>query len=156
MNDQVSHDHDACISDALDKASEICADRGLRLTVLRRRVLELVWQAHKPIGAYTILAHLSEDGRKAAPPTVYRALDFLLEEGLVHRLASVNAFVGCSDPGHTIFGQFLICSECAEVTELQDLGIVTAVEKSAADKGFSVQGQVIEIVGVCPACQIKD
>jgi Fur family zinc uptake transcriptional regulator len=78
----------------------LCAQKGLRLTALRRRVLELVWQSHKPLGAYDILAVLSEqDGRRAAPPTVYRALDFLLENGLVHRISSLNAFVGCDAPG---------------------------------------------------------
>ena len=137
MNDttkQYEHDHDSCIEEALQRATDICNERGLRLTYLRKRVLELVWEAHKPIGAYTVLDKLSEDGRKAAPPTVYRALDFLLEEGFVHRLTSLNAFVGCSDPGHSVYGQFLICSECAEVREMQDLGIVDAIEACADEK----------------------
>ena len=91
------HDHSRCVSHALAEAEAICARQGLRLTALRKRVLELVWASHKPLGAYDILGVLSdEDGRRAAPPTVYRALDFLLENGLVHRIASLNAFVGCS------------------------------------------------------------
>lgn len=150
----VSHNHDLCIKDALDKAAEICTHRGLRLTYLRKRVLELVWQAHKPIGAYTILSDLSEDGRKVAPPTVYRALDFLMEEGFVHRLASLNAFVGCPDPGHSSFGQFLICKECSEVIEMVDTGVIDSIENSAAEHGFNVQGQIIEVVGICPRCQL--
>lgn len=153
MKSFCSHDHEHCIDDALDKAAEICLERGLRLTPLRRRVLELVWQAHKPVGAYTVLGQLSEDGRKAAPPTVYRALDFLLEEGLIHRIASLNAFIGCTSPGHMNFGQFLICSKCAEVIELHDENITNAINQGAADIGFEVQGQVIEIVGLCPRCK---
>jgi Fur family zinc uptake transcriptional regulator len=94
------HDHSHCVHSALSEADTLCAQKGLRLTALRRRVLELVWQSHKPLGAYDILAVLSEqDGRRAAPPTVYRALDFLLENGLVHRISSLNAFVGCVHPG---------------------------------------------------------
>ena len=95
------HDHSHCVTHALGEAESLCTKSGVRLTDLRRRVLELVWQSHKPLGAYDILAVLSEqDGRRAAPPTVYRALDFLLENGLVHRIASLNAFIGCNHPGH--------------------------------------------------------
>src|SRR3546814_13619005 len=95
------HDHDHCVSHALAEADSLCARQGVRLTALRKRVLELVWQSHKPLGAYDILAQLTEqDGRRAAPPTVYRALDFLLENGLVHRIASLNAFIGCNHPEH--------------------------------------------------------
>jgi len=90
------HDHSRCVSHALAEAETICARQGLRLTALRKRVLELVWASHKPLGAYDILGVLSdEDGRRAAPPTVYRALDFLLENGLVHRIASLNAITDC-------------------------------------------------------------
>jgi len=149
------HDHDVCIQDALDTAVDICNERGIRLTFLRKRVLELVWQAHKPIGAYTILSQLSTDGRQVAPPTVYRALDFLMEEGFVHRLTSLNAFIGCSEPGHSAHGQFLICTECSEVTEMQDMGVIESIEACAAEKGFNVQGQIVEVIGICPMCQVK-
>jgi hypothetical protein len=95
-------------------------------------VLELVWQSHKPLGAYDILAVLSEqDGRRAAPPTVYRALDFLLENGLVHRIASLNAFIGCSHPEHAHQGQFLICRECHAAIELEQKSISDAIIASA-------------------------
>lgn len=149
------HDHSVCIQDALNKAAEICNERNLRLTYLRKKVLELVWQAHKPIGAYAILSDLSEEGRRVAPPTVYRALDFLMEEGFVHRLASLNAFVGCPNPGHASFGQFLICKECSEVIEMVDMAVIESIEKSAEKHGFNVQGQTIEAVGICPHCQLK-
>ena len=93
------HDHTKCISEAVAIAREICAKHGERFTELRGRVLELVWDSHRPIGAYAILERLKSDGRSAAPPTVYRALDFLMGVGLVHRIESLNAYVGCAHPG---------------------------------------------------------
>lgn len=139
---------------ALAEADALCARQGLRLTTLRRRVLELVWQSHKPLGAYDILAVLSdEDGRRAAPPTVYRALDFLLENGLVHRIASLNAFTGCNHPTHAHQGQFLICRLCHAAIELQHPAISNAVVDAAAGVGFAVEGQTVEIVGVCAGCK---
>ncbi|KPB69986.1 Zinc uptake regulation protein [Pseudomonas syringae pv. cilantro] len=139
---------------ALAEADALCTKQGLRLTTLRRRVLELVWQSHKPLGAYDILAVLSEeDGRRAAPPTVYRALDFLLENGLVHRIASLNAFTGCNHPTHAHQGQFLICRVCHAAIELQHPAISASVVDAAAGVGFAVEGQTVEIVGVCAGCK---
>lgn len=148
------HDHDRCISQALAEAEILCTRQGLRLTALRRRVLELVWQSHKPLGAYDILAVLSEqDGRRAAPPTVYRALDFLLEHGLVHRIASLNAFIGCNNPDHTHQGQFFICRQCHAATELERSAISDSILDSARSLGFQVEGQTVEVVGLCARCQ---
>ncbi|QLC72997.1 transcriptional repressor [Pseudomonas sp. LPB0260] len=148
------HDHSRCVSQALAEAESICTRQGLRLTALRKRVLELVWQSHKPLGAYDILAVLSEeDGRRAAPPTVYRALDFLLEHGLVHRIASLNAFVGCNRPEHAHQGQFLICRQCHAAIELEQTAISQAIVGAAADVGFSVEGQTVEVVGLCSGCR---
>jgi Fur family zinc uptake transcriptional regulator len=149
------HDHSHCVSSALAEAETVCAQHGVRLTALRLRVLELVWQSHKPLGAYDILAVLSEaDGRRAAPPTVYRALDFLQENGLVHRIASLNAFVGCNQPGHPHQGQFLICRACYTSIELEQSSISTAIISSAASVGFSVEGQTVEVLGLCANCQV--
>ncbi|NQD81506.1 transcriptional repressor, partial [Pseudomonas sp. CrR14] len=143
-----------CVSHALAEAETICARQGLRLTALRKRVLELVWQSHKPLGAYDILGVLSEqDGRRAAPPTVYRALDFLLENGLVHRIASLNAFVGCSHPAHAHHSQFLICRNCNAAVELEQTAISDAIVRGAKDVGFTVESQTVEIVGLCAGCQ---
>lgn len=148
------HDHSHCVQDALADADSICAALGVRLTALRKRVLELVWQSHKPLGAYDILAVLSEeDGRKAAPPTVYRALDFLQENGLVHRIASLNAFIGCAHPQQAHQGQFLICRACHAAIELQQSTISQAIEASAAEVGFSVESQMVEVVGLCGTCR---
>lgn len=132
----------------------MCLKQGLRLTALRRRVLELVWQSHKPLGAYDILAVLSEqDGRRAAPPTVYRALDFLLDNNLVHRIASLNAFIGCNHPEHAHQGQFLICRDCHVAVELEHKTISDAIVESALGVGFAVEGQTVEVIGLCAACQ---
>ncbi|WP_137886074.1 zinc uptake transcriptional repressor Zur [Pseudomonas sp. 2FE] len=148
------HDHSHCVHNALAEADAICARLGLRLTTLRRRVLELVWQSHKPLGAYDILGVLTEeDGRRAAPPTVYRALDFLLENGLVHRIASLNAFVGCNHPEHAHQGQFLICRSCHAAIELEQLAISAAIVASANAVGFAVEGQTVEVVGLCAGCR---
>src|SRR5581483_8522848 len=92
------HDHALCIDDALAAAERQCAARGARLTEQRRRVLELIWKSHAPVGAYTLLDRLREGGVRAQPPTVYRALEFLVENGLIHRIESLNAYVGCADP----------------------------------------------------------
>ena len=148
------HDHSHCVSHALAEADALCSRHGVRLTSLRRRVLELVWQSHKPLGAYDILAVLSEqDGRRAAPPTVYRALDFLLENGLVHRIASLNAFVGCDHPEHAHQGQFFICRHCRAAIELEQPAISESILASAANLGFKVEGQTVEVVGLCTSCQ---
>ena len=148
------HDHSQCVSSALADADALCAQQGVRLTALRRRVLELVWHSHKPLGAYDILAVLSEtDGRRAAPPTVYRALDFLLENGLVHRIASLNAFIGCVHPGELHQGQFLICKACHAAIELELSAISQAIVAGAAAVGFAVESQTVEVVGLCAGCQ---
>jgi Fur family zinc uptake transcriptional regulator len=148
------HDHSHCVHNALSEADAICERAGLRLTALRRRVLELVWQSHKPLGAYDILGVLTEqDGRRAAPPTVYRALDFLLENGLVHRIASLNAFVGCNHPAHAHQGQFLICRACNAAIELSNETISQSIVAGASDVGFTVESQTVEVVGVCSGCQ---
>lgn len=148
------HDHSHCVADALAEAETLCARQGTRLTALRKRVLELVWASHKPLGAYDILGVLSdEDGRRAAPPTVYRALDFLLENGLVHRIASLNAFIGCVHPGELHQGQFLICRTCHTAIELEQPAISAAIVAGASQVGFAVESQTVEVVGLCAGCQ---
>src|SRR5690606_18719385 len=148
------HDHARCVSNALAGAEALCARQGTRLTTLRKRVLELVWASHKPLGAYDILAVLSEeDGRRAAPPTVYRALDFLQANGLVHRIASLNAFIGCAHPGTLHQGQFLICRSCKTAVELEQASISQAIVAGAAQVGFAVENQTVEVVGLCSGCQ---
>ncbi len=146
------HDHDDCVASAMLAAEQLCRDRGLRFTTLRRRVLALVWESHKPVGAYEILASLSEEGRKSAPPTVYRALGFLIEAGLVHRLNMLNAFIGCPEPDRPHSSQFLICRDCGAVAELDDAGIESLVNEKAESLGFTTIAQVLEIEGTCHEC----
>ncbi|MGI9225380.1 MAG: Fur family transcriptional regulator [Woeseiaceae bacterium] len=150
-----AHNHDSCVANAMATAEELCRQRGLRFTALRRRVLMLVWDSHKPVGAYDILDSLGAEGRPAAPPTVYRALDFLIEAGLVHRLDSLNAFIGCPDPARSHAGQFLICRQCRTVVELDDRDIDTLVEDKAKELGFSAVHQMLEIQGLCSDCRSK-
>lgn len=152
---KTSHDHQRCIDTALAQADSVCTEHGARLTPLRRRVLEIVWQSHKPLGAYSILETLSEEGHSSAPPTVYRSLEFLLEQGLVHRIASLNAFVGCTRPGHVGEGQFLICAACGSAAELNDAKLERAIARSAGTLGFRAERQTIEVTGLCPSCQSR-
>jgi Fur family zinc uptake transcriptional regulator len=148
-----AHDHADCVASALDSAERLCQNRGLRFTPIRRRVLEVVWESHRPIGAYDVLERLGAEGRSAAPPTVYRALDFLIDAGLVHRLDSLNAFVGCPDPGRMHSGQFLICRECRTVAELGDRDIDRLVHAKAQALGFTAVRQIVEIEGLCDSCR---
>jgi len=148
-----SHDHELCVRQALDAAEVACLQQGVKLTALRRRVLELVWQSRRPVGAYTLLDALKGDGQSAQPPTVYRALDFLMAHGFVHKLESLNAFLGCSHPGAPHAGQFLICRDCGRTEELEDTTIAETIVASAARHGFSVLRQSVEIEGRCSDCQ---
>ena len=148
-----SHDHHACIASALAQAKAICAAQGGRLTPQRQQVLELVWQEHKPVGAYELLERLREAGCRAAPPTVYRALEFLRAHGLIHRIESLNAFTGCSAPGTAHHGQFLVCSGCQRVAELDEPAISGQLDASAQSLGFEVEHQTVEISGLCPNCR---
>lgn len=150
------HDHRRCVSNALRKADASCSANGRRLTPLRRRVLELVWNSHTPIKAYDLLEILTKERDSAAPPTVYRALDFLLEAGLVHRIASLNAFVGCGEPGLGHAGQFLICTACGTVAELDEPALSRTIAASAESLGFEVRRETIEIAGICARCRGRE
>lgn len=147
------HNHDACVHEALTDARRICQARHARLTPTRERVLELIWQSHKPLGAYDLLGLLAEDGHNAAPPTVYRALDFLLQNGLVHRIASLNAFIGCAHMGEHHHGLFLICRACRNVLELSDPSVSRALAEASTAQAFSPEDTTVEVTGLCPACR---
>lgn len=147
------HDHAACIADALAKADSHCAGTGAKLTPIRRRVLELIWQSHKPAGAYDLLALLGGEGQKVAPPTVYRALDFLVEQGLVHRVESLNAFIGCTEPGHAVQQEIFICRSCGTALEINDPELGQRIQKDARALDFAVERQTIEVVGLCRECR---
>jgi Fur family transcriptional regulator, zinc uptake regulator len=148
----LAHDHATCIDRALDRAAQLCEKRGARLTELRREVLALVWRGHEPVGAYAILDALRLTHATAAPPTVYRALDFLIEQGLIHRLASLNAYMGCAHPDEPHVSQFLICAACGTAAELDEPTIAAAVLRRADELGFAVEQQTVEVRGRCPYC----
>jgi len=147
------HDHAKCVRTALARAEDICAARGVRLTDVRRQVFELVWRSHNPIGAYDVLERLSAGTRKAQPPTVYRALEFLLAQGLIHRIESLNAYIGCAVPGYDHAGQFLICRDCGMAAELVDRRIDDAIGKGAQAVGFCIEHPTVELEGVCARCR---
>ena len=145
---------------ALERAEALCQTRGVQLTPLRRDVLRLVLEAEAPIGAYALLDQLKASRAKAAPPTVYRALDFLLEQGLIHRLERLNAFMGCvealeghdHDHAHDHPHQFLICRGCGATREISDHGVANAISAAAAKAGFSAARATVEIEGFCGKC----
>jgi Fur family zinc uptake transcriptional regulator len=116
-------------------------------------VLEIVWQGHEPVKAYDILDQLNQSGKRSAPPTVYRALDFLLEASLVHRIDSLNAFVGCPLASGKHSAQLLVCTGCETVAEIDDPAIRGILEQTAARHGFVVEPQTVEITGLCPRCR---
>lgn len=147
------HDHNHCISDALDAARQLCLGRGVRLTDLRLQVLELIWQNHKPLGAYTLMEMLAKaNTRRVAPPTVYRALDFLLEQGLIHRINVLNAFIGCPSPNTKHQSHFLICRTCGIAIELAQPELSRHIIDVAQDSGFAVESQSLEVSGRCANC----
>lgn len=146
-------DHRHCQREALAAAEQACARAGARLTPIRRRVLELVWNSHQPLGAYALIDQLATDGHRPAPPTVYRALEFLLEQGLVHRLDSLNAFAGCTHPGEPHRSLFLICRACARVQEVASAAIARGIDREAGTQGFQVEKATLEVVGLCHRCQ---
>lgn len=145
------HAHDAKgFVRAVEHASE---ERGLRLTPLRREVLELVAVARKPVKAYDLLDQLREKHGNAAPPTVYRALDFLLENGFIHKLESINAFVSCHHPAEAHQVPFLICDACSSAVEVCDERVAELIEVQARALGFRPQAQTLEVHGTCRNCR---
>lgn len=148
------HDHNHCIDEALAAARNLCTANGVRLTSQREKVLELIWQSHKPLGAYTLMDMLAEAaGKRIAPPTVYRALDFLLEQRLIHRINSLNAYLGCPSPGVNHPSHFFICRACGIAVESAAENIADNLADAARHAGFSCESQSVEIVGLCPSCQ---
>jgi len=148
-----AHDHANCIQSALASAQDHCARNGLQLTSARRRVLEILLREHRAMGAYDILEVLRQDGGSAQPPTAYRALDFLVAHGFVHRIEKLNAFVACAHPDTAHKPAFLICRKCDAVAEAPGTLERSALESSARSSGFEIEAAVMEAEGVCPNCQ---
>lgn len=139
----------------LSRAETACAARGGRLTPNRRDVLCLVFAADGPITAYALLDRLKPSHPGAVPPTVYRALDFLMAQGLVHKIERLNAYVGCAEEtshAHDHPVQFLICRDCGGVTEVGDDELAEALDHAAKRTGFTPAHATVEIEGTCGAC----
>ncbi|MBS0192932.1 MAG: transcriptional repressor [Proteobacteria bacterium] len=148
--DPKHHVHHA--DDFVREVARACDERGLRLTPLRADVLRLVADAGRPVKAYDLLSQISESKAASAPPTIYRALDFLLDNGFIHKLESINAFVACHHPNvrHTV--PFLICDGCQSAIEMEDEKIGRQLDEKARALGFTPQAQTLEVHGMCAAC----
>jgi Fur family zinc uptake transcriptional regulator len=144
--------HDSCISDALVKADLICSEQKVRFTDLRRKIFKIILENHRPVKAYDVLDKLQESDSSAKPPTVYRALDFLLEHGIIHKLHSSNSYTACSHPGKHNKCYFLICDKCGELKECCDENLTKVVNKITSANNFKVRKSVIEISGLCESC----
>jgi Fur family zinc uptake transcriptional regulator len=149
------HDHAACVGDALAEADRRCAAEGLRLTPVRRKVLELLLKEHRALGAYAILDQLRAAGFGSQPPVAYRALDFLTQHGFAHKIERLNAFVACAHPSESHAPAFMICRLCDAVAEAQSTPAKGALGDAARAAGFQIEKTVVEAEGVCPACRDK-
>jgi len=151
--DPKHHVHDG---DGFVREVEVaCAQRGLRLTQTRAHALRLIADAGRPVKAYDLLDLMKATHDAAAPPTVYRALDFLLEHGFIHKLSSINAYVGCHHPASAAHAvPFLICDRCQSATELEDPSIVDALDAAARGLGFTPRAQTLEVHGLCAECAL--
>lgn len=147
------HDHRACEARVLDEALGRLAELGGRMTPVRRRTLEILLESHRAMGAYEVLDRLAAEGFGRQPPVAYRALDFLVEHGLAHRLQRLNAFAACLHPGRDHAPAFLICRACDALSEQPAAPVRAALADLAAQTGFVVERATIEAVGLCPACR---
>jgi len=146
------HNHNECISEALETAEHLCVERGVQLTPIRHKVLMLIWESHKAVKAYELLDRLKPLQQAAKPATIYRALDFLIEQGLIHRVESLNAFVGCRCSGHQHEQLLLICKHCQEVEERSAKDVMLALSQEIKQAGFMVHSKAIEVHGICATC----
>src|ERR1700682_5683324 len=148
------HDHGRCTADAIDHAERVCERRAQKFTPIRRQVLQALLSSHRPLGAYEVIDELAKSMPRPAPITVYRALDFLMENGLVHRIESRNAFLACAhDHDATSMVAFLICERCGSVGEIPAAPVAQTLNAAARALGFAPKLSVVEIAGTCAHCQ---
>ena len=161
------------VNERLLAAKEQCRSSGARFTPPRQQIYQLVLEANKPVGAYDLITQLqqmrlaepeavsdssshqanTQTPKNVAPPTVYRSLEFLLSEGLIHQLTSINAYVPCCHPRAQHTAAFLICAQCERVQECSSLPVQEMMSFAEQDVGFTVERSVIELSGRCQACQ---
>ena len=144
--------HKSCIKKALIEAKIISDQRGVKLTKLRETVLKLIWKNHSYVKAYDLLDELRKIDPSAKPPTVYRSLDFLMQNGFIHKIQSLNAFVGCSHPSEHNECYFLICKECQSIEECHSKNINEFVQSTSNTNNFSANQVTLEISGICQEC----
>lgn len=149
------HNHATCVKGGLSAAEARCSSEGLRFTPVRRKVLEILLQEHRALGAYVILDRLRDDGFGSQPPVAYRALDFLVTNGLAHKIERLNAFIACAHPHEPHAPAFMICRLCDAVAEAQSSPARGALGAAARATGFRIERTVVEAEGVCPACAKK-
>ena len=150
-----AHDHSHCVETALAAAEAHCAAKGLRFTPVRRAALEILLGEHRAMGAYELLDRLHKAGFGSQPPVAYRALDFLVANGFVHKIERLNAFIACAHPGETHSPAFLICRLCEAVAEAQSAPARGSLGEAARATGFQIERTVVEALGVCPSCADK-
>ena len=153
------HDHSSAeaLQAAVAMADDYCRERGQKLTPIRRTVLELLLSSGRATKAYTLLDEMRSAHPNASPPTVYRALDFLLSAGLIHRIESINAFTVCHDLTHCQHGVLVVCQKCGRVTELpQQKQLRQSLMAQVELSGYKLAGDDIELKGICPACQAAE
>ncbi len=148
MNDQT-------LSHTLKRADALCRERGLQMTEHRKTVLRLVCESDKPLSAYDLLDLMRGIVTNPAPPTVYRALDFLLAQGLVHKIESLHAYIACAHPDHPHVSQFLICNDCGDVAEIEDSGMAISLKAVGESIGFRTKRPVVELLGTCAECNAE-
>jgi Fur family zinc uptake transcriptional regulator len=153
---EVAHTHGDSQEAALTLADEYCRERGEKLTPIRRKVLELLLNSGRATKAYSLLDEMRQIHPGSAPPTVYRALDFLLSAGLVHRIESINAFTVCHDLTQCQHGILVVCQQCGSVTELHQPKLRQALVAQIEDAGYRLASDEIELKGLCAACQAAE
>jgi Fur family zinc uptake transcriptional regulator len=148
------HDHNRCAADAIMHAEQVCERRAQKFTPIRRQVLQALLSSHRPLGAYEVIDELAKSMPRPAPITVYRALGFLMENGLVHRIESRNAYLGCAhDHDTAAMVAFLICDRCGSVGEIPAAVVAQSLNSAARATGFAPKLSVVEITGTCAHCQ---
>ena len=148
----VTHDHAGCAAGTLHRAQEAAREKGVRMTPVRQRALEILLEEHRAMGAYEVLDRLAADGFGNQPPVAYRALEFLVENGLAHRVRRLNAFAACMRPGEDHAPVFLICRACGAVAEAGADEVRSALLDAAARHNFTVERATVEALGLCPRC----
>ena len=140
------------VTRVLEQAETLCHERGVRLTAQRKSVLRLLCLSDKALGAYELLDQMRGVIKNPTPAVVYRALDFLLEQGLVHKLETQHAYISCTHPEHPHSSQFLICDDCGDVTEIEDFSMSKRLKEMSKSKGFRAKRPVVELLGTCEQC----